>query len=231
MRKYQDDEDAAKEKESKKVKREAQLFKRHWKEAEARLKVKQKQEEEKRQEAYLEKLFQERQAQAADMESDERDDVDWDPIEDVIEDERNDYVDLMKRLLWLASDLDVDHEDEAGKEPKPEIAIARSNADTKTVNENEITGSSTVEDLNREKRARKKARAKARAQEKAADDIRQDSTSSHASPGFEVNESQDDMRQRLIHGEEFGKRIPREGMALAWLISEPPSSRWSSFQV
>ncbi|KAI0834510.1 hypothetical protein F5Y06DRAFT_156139 [Hypoxylon sp. FL0890] len=104
VREAQQEEEATREKESKKVKLEAALFKRHWKRMQARLKAQREKEEKRRQDAYLETVYQER-ISAFDSEDDAEM---WDPIEDVAEDERSRYVDLIKHFLWMdvLSDLD-----------------------------------------------------------------------------------------------------------------------------
>ncbi|KAI8668515.1 hypothetical protein NCS55_00877700 [Fusarium keratoplasticum] len=96
VREVQEEEEANDEKEQKKVKQEAALFKRHVKKLEGRLaKVRQK-EEQKRQDAYLDDAYRERMAMAA-----EEDDEAWDPIEDMHHLKRSRYIDLIKHFLWL----------------------------------------------------------------------------------------------------------------------------------
>lgn len=61
VREVQDDHDQDnKEEQKKKVKLEAALFRRHWREMEARLKAAREKEEKRRQEAYLEEVWRER---------------------------------------------------------------------------------------------------------------------------------------------------------------------------
>ncbi|KAK7433000.1 hypothetical protein QQZ08_000471 [Neonectria magnoliae] len=96
VRKIQDEEEANGEKEQKKVKQEAALFKRHWKQVEAQLELKRQKEEKKRQDAYLEDAYKERMSMA-----DEEDDEGWDPIEDMVQHNRDRYIDLMKHFLWM----------------------------------------------------------------------------------------------------------------------------------
>ncbi|KAH7142034.1 hypothetical protein EDB81DRAFT_948268 [Dactylonectria macrodidyma] len=98
VRKIQDEEEARSEKEQKKVKLEAALFKRHWKQLQARLQQKREKEEKKRQDAYLEDAFQERMAMSAE---ESEDDETWDPIEDMARDDRDRYIDLIKHFLWM----------------------------------------------------------------------------------------------------------------------------------
>ncbi|CAG9978536.1 unnamed protein product [Clonostachys byssicola] len=97
-RQAQDEEEENRDKEQKKIKQEAALFKRHWAVVQARLKSKRQKEEKKRHEAYLEAAYQERKAMDS---AGEDGDEEWDPIEDEDLDKRNQYVDLIKHFLWM----------------------------------------------------------------------------------------------------------------------------------
>jgi hypothetical protein len=88
VRQCQDDEEATRDKEQKKLKREAALFKRHWKEVQQRMNGLRAKEEQKKQDALLEKAYKERLAQ----QDGEDGDFDWDPIEDILEDNRGNYI-------------------------------------------------------------------------------------------------------------------------------------------
>ncbi|KAK7984000.1 hypothetical protein PG989_011402 [Apiospora arundinis] len=97
VRTVQEDDGANREKEQKRVKAEAAMFRRHYQKVQARLQAKRQKEEKKRQDAYLETIFQERQAS---MSPDEEEDIeDWDPIED--NDDHQQYIDLIRHFLWL----------------------------------------------------------------------------------------------------------------------------------
>ncbi|KAJ8133201.1 hypothetical protein O1611_g414 [Lasiodiplodia mahajangana] len=91
-------EEITREKEAKKVKLEAAMFKRHWKKMQTRLRSQREKEEKHRQEAFLESAYQERINAVTES---EQDDEMWDPIEDFLEDERCKYVDLIKHFLWM----------------------------------------------------------------------------------------------------------------------------------
>ncbi|KAI1420287.1 hypothetical protein F5Y12DRAFT_719670 [Xylaria sp. FL1777] len=91
-------EEMNREKEAKKVKLEAAMFKRHWTKMQTRLRAQREKEEKQRQEAFLESAYQERINAAT--ESDQDIEM-WDPIEDFLEDERCRYVDLIKHFLWM----------------------------------------------------------------------------------------------------------------------------------
>ncbi|VUC25117.1 unnamed protein product [Clonostachys rosea] len=97
-RQAQDEEEAHRDKEQKKIKQEAALFKRHWAVVQARLKRKREQEEKKRHDAYLEAAYQERKAMDA---AEEDGDEEWDPLEDEDLDKHYQYVDLIKHFLWM----------------------------------------------------------------------------------------------------------------------------------
>ncbi|EHY53044.1 hypothetical protein HRR83_006115 [Exophiala dermatitidis] len=93
-REYQQEIDNQRETEQKRVKREAALFRRQAKEIQRRMQELRAKEDAQRQEEYLEQAYQQRLAEESDAES-------WDPIEDVLENERGTYVDLITHFLWL----------------------------------------------------------------------------------------------------------------------------------
>ncbi|RFU76443.1 mfs allantoate [Trichoderma arundinaceum] len=98
VRKVQEEEEATREKEQKKIKQEAALFKRHREKLQARLEQARREEEKRSQDAYLEDAFQERMSLSADeADGDEA----WDPIKDMDDDKRNQYIDLIKHFLWM----------------------------------------------------------------------------------------------------------------------------------
>ncbi|KAI4188465.1 MAG: hypothetical protein L6R41_002144 [Letrouitia leprolyta] len=99
VRDCQDKEDAARENEKKKVKKEAALSKRHVKDVQARMRALRAREDIKRQEDYLEEAYNTRL-------SEEEEQAQWDPIENVIEDERGNYTDLIKHILLLTESFD-----------------------------------------------------------------------------------------------------------------------------
>jgi hypothetical protein len=97
VRNLEDEEEAHRENEKKKVKKEAALFQRHWKEVSARMRELRAKEDVKRQAEYLEQAYHER---ASQHNVDEDDEEAWDPIEGVIEDQRGNYVELIRHFLW-----------------------------------------------------------------------------------------------------------------------------------
>ena len=100
VRQCQDDEEAHRENEKKKIKLEASLFKRHTKEVQLRLSELKAKENIKRQVAFLDQAHRER------LES-EADESEWDPIEEVIENQRGNYIDLIRHILLLTESVDA----------------------------------------------------------------------------------------------------------------------------
>ncbi|KAK4187166.1 hypothetical protein QBC35DRAFT_385541 [Podospora australis] len=115
VREVQDSEEKNREKEQKKVKLEAALFRRNKHEIEARLAAARKKEEKKRQEAYLEGVWRERVASESGSGSALEDNGSaWDPIEDVFDDDRGRYNDLIRHFLWIEPpELDPEAENPA----------------------------------------------------------------------------------------------------------------------
>ena len=99
VRECQDTEEQQRENEKKKVKEEAALFKRHMKEVELRMKELRAKEDLKRQQTNLEEAYNEALSQ-------EEREAEWDPIEDVIGDERGNHVDLIKHILFMTNTVD-----------------------------------------------------------------------------------------------------------------------------
>ncbi|KAH6603838.1 mfs allantoate [Trichoderma cornu-damae] len=113
VRKVQEEEEATREKEQKKIKQEAALFKRHREKLQARLEQARREEERRIQDAFLEDALRER------MEADSGEA--WDPIKDVDHDRRHQYIDLIKHFLWM----DVDVVDARGDKDAPAEPAAR----------------------------------------------------------------------------------------------------------
>jgi hypothetical protein len=104
VRECQDEEERGREKEREKVRMEAAMFKRHWKAAQLRARDAKAKEDKMRQDAYLEQAYKEslalkeRNGEGEDTDDDE---MGWDPIEDVLEDNRGSYLDLVQTFLWM----------------------------------------------------------------------------------------------------------------------------------
>jgi len=179
VRQVQDDEEKDRDIQSKKVKLEAALFKRHQKEVASRVREMKAQEDVKRQEEYL------NQAYLASL-SEEEEEARWDPIEDVVMNDRGNYVDLIQYFLMLKDD-DVES-------AKPEEA---------TPNNSDRTEAETVNDMTtQEKKTPKKKSKKTKSgtsssmEEGKGQD--QDSKSHQI-----VMETGSQLRQRLRDGVEF----------------------------
>ncbi|KAI3395247.1 hypothetical protein diail_1600 [Diaporthe ilicicola] len=93
----QAEEEATREKEQKKVKLEAAMFQRHWKDLQSRLKSLRSKEDKLRQDAYLDQVWKERMASASEGEGEVEM---WDPIDDMLAEEREKYLDLIRQFLW-----------------------------------------------------------------------------------------------------------------------------------
>lgn len=93
VRECQDEEEQNREKEQKKVKLEAAMFKRNLTMTEARTKERRNREDKRRQNVFLEKIYKERMKQRAETDTE---DSDWDPIEDFLEDNRGNFIGTVK---------------------------------------------------------------------------------------------------------------------------------------
>ncbi|KAF4991683.1 hypothetical protein FGRMN_7656 [Fusarium graminum] len=144
VRHAQDEEEANREKEQKKIKQEAALFKRHMKQLEARLALARQKEQRKLQDAFLEDAYKQRMAM-----NDESDDEAWDPIEDLEDDKRNRYIDLIKHFLWM----------EAPKVTKEKLAPVASSSAPAEVSLSLEEGKVPVKKAKAKKRSRGKGKA------------------------------------------------------------------------
>ncbi|KLU90612.1 hypothetical protein MAPG_10464 [Magnaporthiopsis poae ATCC 64411] len=99
-RRTREDEKSCREKEEKRVKHEAALWRRHWRDLEARLRATKEKEDRLAQEAFLDEAWKERQGEVADRPDDNKD---WDPVEDVVQKDRDKFLDLLRHFLWLES--------------------------------------------------------------------------------------------------------------------------------
>ena len=148
VRQCQDDEETARENEKKKVKKEAALFKRHMREVQARMRELRAKEDLKRQEAYLDEAYNGRL-------SEEEQEAEWDPIEDVIEDERGNFVDLIKHILLLTEAVDGEtqpRKEEASASGTTAIEGETSEALTTTTSSKEIKETEAKDSVQRDKR-------------------------------------------------------------------------------
>lgn len=207
VRNLEDDEEKMRDAEKKKIKQEAALFKRHWKDVSARMDKLRQKENDKRQAEYLEKAWEERHK--FDDQPAEAGDEEWDPIEDVVEDERGSYIDLIRRFLWLAAPVttvsdgpsspttstrlvDVDSSEPADSN---EGSAATQGVTTQPVL-NKSAASQALELANKSKNARKKARQKAK--------VAETQELNKQKPGEVHIETPDEVRLRLREGSKLG---------------------------
>lgn len=109
-KKFQEEEEKHGASESKKVKLESLLFKRHQKEIARHQRELKHRKDKKRQEEYLHEEYTQRLSEMSEEEQDE-----WDPIKDVYGYEKDNYVDLIKFFLMLKDEKDSDeHDDNPG---------------------------------------------------------------------------------------------------------------------
>ncbi|KAF7909232.1 hypothetical protein EAE99_011447 [Botrytis elliptica] len=122
VRECQDDEEAHREKEQKRIKQEAQLWQRNWKQAKQRMEEKMRREEKKKQDTFLERIYKEKMKEIEENEGTD-DDMDWDPIEDELEDGRGSFIDLMRHFLWISSEEDLKLVEPSSTEIDEEVVI------------------------------------------------------------------------------------------------------------
>ncbi|PGH07906.1 hypothetical protein AJ79_06113 [Helicocarpus griseus UAMH5409] len=172
-RKCQEEEEKTRENEKKKIKREAALFRRQMKEVDRRMRELRIREGKRQQDNFLQKAYEERLAQDAES---------WDPIEDVLDNERGTYIDLIEHFLWLAEGQST----ETGPEktdapPDPSTPSTVESNQAKTSQNPPSTSSKT------KKKSRKGKRAGS------------EGTSS-GDPNLDNIESREEMRKRLVEG-------------------------------
>lgn len=97
IREKQDEEEFQRESEKKKIKQEAALLKRHWNQYKLHMKELRVKENMKREEEFLDEVYKERMSL-------EEDEAKWDPIDDVVEDERTNHIEMISLFLMLRDD-------------------------------------------------------------------------------------------------------------------------------
>ena len=108
-RERQDEEERSRDSEKKRIKKEAALFKRYWSKLKVRHEETREKEGLKRQDEFLEEAYRER------MSLKEDEDAAWDPIDDVVEDERATYIEIINLFLMVRDETpssDVQESDE-----------------------------------------------------------------------------------------------------------------------
>lgn len=168
---------------------------------------KKRREDKKRQEAFLDQAYEERVRQ--DGESGDE----WDPIEEIIKGERDDLVDLMHRLLWLEriqkpEESEPEFQRHEHDPPLQSTALSSSLQETDQPSpsneeivapETNTNGGSNVT-LSKNARKRAKAKAKSKGAAGSSQEDTKNNTEDDRSPKFEVNETREKMRKRLVKG-------------------------------
>ncbi|KAK3628529.1 hypothetical protein LTR56_018574 [Elasticomyces elasticus] len=205
VRARQDEEESAREKESEKIKKEAKLFRRHYKEVQRHMAEKRRREDEQRQDAFLDRVCREQVAQS----SDEDDDLEWDPIEDAIEDERANFVDLLKHLLWLSPDVNA-----------PQSTSLESSADgngkdgsASPAQKENIDTSSKPQTKNAKKRAKTKA--------KLSSELKQSGAEDDGIIKIEANKTRAEMQHRLVTGAKYDHMEGIRGTVMRGTLESP----------
>ncbi|PQE18079.1 mfs allantoate protein [Rutstroemia sp. NJR-2017a BVV2] len=200
VRECQDEEEENREKEQKKIKQEAQLWQRNWKQVSQRIEAKRLKEEKRKQKAFLEKLYKENLNNTEESEDDE---MDWDPIDDVMEDSRGTFIDLIRHFLWMASPEEVVAGTVTGSEeqdvPENEAAAPQTDNGTMAIPEATNAQAETPASSKKSKKKKKKATEASTAAT---------SSQNHAPqplPDKALIESKESMHERLAHGTEINR--------------------------
>ncbi|KAM3087999.1 hypothetical protein ACMFMG_002064 [Clarireedia jacksonii] len=215
VRECQDEEEANREKEQKKIKQEAQLLQRNWKQVLQRMEAKRLKEEKRKQDAFLEKVYKEK---LKSMEETEDDEMDWDPIDDVMEDSRGNFIDLIRHFLWMASPEEVSVNNLTGSE---ENAVSgngglapQTNDGTVAIAEQTTTQVDTPATSKKSKKKKKKAVEPSTAVTSSQD------RPSQPLPDKALIESKESMYNRLAHGTEINSGHV-SGIVVAGTIENP----------
>lgn len=216
VRECQDEEEKTRDKEQKKVKAEAAMFRRHWKAAQLRQRDMRAKEDKLRQDAFLEQVYKERMAEReknGDTET-EDDEMDWDPIEDVLEDSRGSYVDLIEAFLWMAASED------RMKVSKEDISIPSPPALTETT-ESVTNANPNAADKPITSAVSKKSKSKKKKiQKEPSKEPTKETPAATQEPDKSLIESRQEMHDRLKNGEDFDNdRVV--GMMIAGTIENP----------
>lgn len=179
VKRAQEEEERNGETESKKVKLESLLFRRHQKEIARHQRDMRSKEDKKRQEEFLDQVYTQRLSEMSEDEQDE-----WDPIQDVYGYEKDNYIDLIKFFLMLEDDEHSGEDDDM-----PELVEATDAA------------SSTPSDKFLSKSAKKRARKANAEVKKLADPASQ--TAEGRGPNVIEMETKQEMRERLRNPVKF----------------------------
>ncbi|KAH6692878.1 hypothetical protein BKA61DRAFT_637651 [Leptodontidium sp. MPI-SDFR-AT-0119] len=219
VRGVQDEEGESRkeEKEGKRVRAEAAMFRRHWKAAESRMRDIKRKEEARRQDAYLDMVYRQRmeeRRQKGEMEEEEGEDSDmeWDPIEDVLEDNRGSYIDLIQSFLWMAVLEDKAEEPIQAETASPTIPTE----EPPTPVEEPQTTTSTPQPI-KPSHSSKKAKAK---KKKSQTPAKKPESEPPQEPDKSLIESKAEMHLRLTQGVDF-ESDKIKGMLIAGTLENP----------
>lgn len=211
----QAEEEATREKEQKKVKLEAAMFQRHWKDLQSRLKSLRDKEEKLRQDAYLEQVWKERIESASEGGGEGEAEM-WDPIDDMLAEEREKYLDLIRQFLWYGpeekkdepaqqNEQQLQNQEGDGSAPRTHVEPAPATVDD---DEDEIRDTPSNVKKSKQKSKGKKKKAKKPAAEKAPPPESSGPLVTSKTSGKQVEvgkghiESQEEVRKRLREGVE-----------------------------
>lgn len=211
----QAEEEATREKEQKKVKLEAAMFQRHWKDLQSRLKSLRDKEEKLRQDAYLEQVWKERIESASEGGGEGEAEM-WDPIDDMLAEEREKYLDLIRQFLWCGT---KEMKDEPAQQDEQQLQNQEDDGSTLqahvepvpvTVEEDvdEIRDTPSNVKKSKQKSKGKKKKAKKPAAEKVPPSESSGPLATSKTSGNQVEvgkghiESQEEVRKRLREGVE-----------------------------
>ncbi|KAA8568094.1 hypothetical protein EYC84_008502 [Monilinia fructicola] len=180
----------------KKIRQEAQLWQRNWKQAKQRMEEKMRREEKKKQDMFLEKIYKEKMKEVENEKAD--DEMDWDPIEDELEDGRGSFIDLMRSFLWMSS------EEQKPEEP-PSSETKQSNEESQeSARRNSIDEiASLLESSTVSKKSKKKKKKNAAAGATTSPQLTKTNKPTpkpQELPDKSLIESRQDMHDRLAHG-------------------------------
>ncbi|KAL2061188.1 hypothetical protein VTL71DRAFT_7461 [Oculimacula yallundae] len=220
VRGVQDEEGESRreEKEGKRVRAEAAMFRRHWKAAESRARDVKRKEEAMRQDAYLDQVYRERmEERAKNGGEDDDEDMEWDPIEDVLEDNRGSYIDLIQSFLWMAI------QDEKVEEPIPEETPSSPPTEepsTPTPTEEPESTPSTPQVIKPSHSSKKAKAKKKKSQTPSTKPKPTESSTQSQEPDKSLIETRQEMSTRLLEGADFSTSKVK-GLMIAGTLENP----------
>lgn len=206
VREQQEHEELTRSKEQIRVKQEASMLKRNLKRAEVRMKEMRSKEQRLRSDAYLEQIYKERlkeKLRNGELENegseDDDDEMEWDPIEDVCEENKGSYLDLIHTFLWM--------------EKAPEPAASQEPDEPSIAEEVVLEESFELPKDDTGADPASKTKKKSKKKKKPA------SSAPVAEPDKDLIETRDQVYDRLRNGTDFQANI--KGWLLAGSIENP----------